>query len=769
MVFVQCGAIAIELRDLKHRYDEALRGEARLISGLVGEAMVQPLWDYDLAQVGSLAAQTLEDRVIARASVSGPDGQIIAEASQSGYEERPGDLRFTYPLQYNRGEISEPLGELELVLRTDTVTAALTSAVLNKLMLSSAILALIGAALFFVVTRLSRPLVQLSAIIARVGDGELDCEVPWLDRRDDIGQVARALERLRKNEAEVAILRSQNDEETRRERRRIRRALASTQDAILLADERGMIVYRNPNAADLFDGIQVRAPLRFAPWIDDPSAREIDRSVAARQNFLVSAAGPLQEDGHPLSLLIRGGPIQDEDGTFLGTAVLATDHTEQTRQTERVRYLSEHDSLTGLANRRLLESTLADWVSDEGIEASVMLADLDHFKRINDTLGHPVGDALLRRAALLFEAEVGVDELPARLGGDEFAIIARGSDSAERLTKIARALLAALSEPQHIDGRVLHTGLSIGISTIQAGEPNPADGLRRADLALYEAKRQGRGRLELFREALEATVRRKSLIETELRRALVHGDIRAHFQRQTAVDDGRVVGFEALARWEHTRLGRIPPAEFVAVAEETGLIRELTYQIMTQAFRAAADWQAMGFPGRVAVNASPMLFDSDLSEFVQDCLLATGCNPSAAEMEITETVVLAQGNNARETIEELRAMGLTVALDDFGMGYSSLSYLQSFPVDKIKVDRAFVSKLPNSAETRAIVVAIAELGHALGMTVAGEGAETEAHRDCLAECQIDYVQGFIDGPPVDFEKATAIVRAQHTAREERAS
>lgn len=768
ILIVQVAAMALELHELRERYQQALRVEAELVATLVGESMVQPLWDFDMTQVQGMAERLVGDGAIGHALVRDTDGLVLAEARGGDFRESARDIRFEHPLRYERGGVSEPLGQLVLTMPTTTVTETVTRAVFRKLALSAAILVLIGTALSVVLIRLSHPLVRITETIDRIGEGDLDVAIPDTWREDEIGQVARALEQLRRNEAEVAFLRSQNDERTRRERRRIRRALESTHDAIILADENGEIVYINPNASAYFPGAGIGAMLRFGPWIDGASAARVDAAVAGRTTCIVDAAGVLQTDGNPLNLLIRAGPIQNEDGSFLGTAVLATDHTERARQTERVRYLSEHDSLTGLANRRLLEGTLERWVEEEGGEAAVMLADLDNFKRINDTLGHPVGDALLRHVARLFERTIGQDGLAARLGGDEFALIAPGREGAARLTALAEDLVHRLGEPQPVEGRILHTGLSVGISTIHREDANPSDGLRRADLALYEAKKRGRGRVEIFHEDLEATVRRKSLVEAELRKALVSGEIRPVFQKQTSLRDGAIVGFEALARWTHPTLGSISPAEFVAVAEETGLIRDLTHQIMTAAFRTAGEWRKMGFRGRVAVNVSPMLFGSDLAEFVQDCLLSTGCDPLAAEMEITETVVLARGNGARQTIEELRRLGLTVALDDFGMGYSSLSYLQSFPVDKIKIDKAFVSKLPTSAETCAIVVAIAELGHALGMTVAGEGAETEEHRAKLRECQVDYVQGFVDGRPIDLAGATLLVREDVNLRRQRA-
>ena len=756
---IQSIGVGLDLLQLKSRYEGALQTQAALVTDLVGESLVLPLWDFDMELVDNLVASVLKEGSIGRAELLDLNGKIISESQAEWYEKQSNDLSVSHTLRYSQNGQSEQLGELVVVLNTDSVANALMQLVFQKLVISVAILTLIAIALFAVLSRLARPLVAMSGTIRHIGEGNLTNPIPGMGRNDEIGLVAHALDQWRINEAEVAEFRAQHTEIARRERRRIRRALESTRDAVLLLDEHQLVVFCNPNAVQFFGGVKIGEPFDVSRWLDQKASRQINDAIKAEKNFQLETVFTMPQQDRQLNLLIRGGPIQDENGESLGCVILATDHTEQARQAERAKYLSEHDSLTNLPNRRLLEETLHQWVHEDHQDASILLADLDHFKLINDTLGHPVGDSLLRRIALVFGTKVKPGELAARLGGDEFAILVKGTDSETRLREIAEGLVEELSQPQHVEGRVLHTGMSVGIATVRKSEPNALDGIRRADLALYEAKNKGRARVEVFHSDLEAVVKRKSLLDNELRKALRNREIFPVYQVQTDLVSGLVVGFETLARWKHPSLGIISPSEFVPIAEETGLISELTYQIMTQACETAVEWQAHGFDGRIAINLSPKLFGAQIEEFVSDCLLISGCPASAIEVEITETVVLANGTSARLEIESLQRLGVTIALDDFGMGYSSLSYLQKFPVDKIKIDRAFVSKMPESAETRAIVAAITDLGHALGMRVTGEGAETEEHRNCLRDCNVDFLQGYVDGLPMTKAEATALVRA----------
>jgi diguanylate cyclase (GGDEF)-like protein len=751
---ILAAGLSFESYDHRKHLIESLDSRANMLAQLTSAALSQPLWDFDLIQV----EETLHDIAglthVGQAQVIAADGRVIASVTASDYLPIDGDILKTHQITYTLDEYTEVLGELHLTLPLADIQAPLFESTAHHLVISAVFFLLVSGSVFFVLTRISKPLTAISDAISDLQNGRLDCSIPYQNRNDEVGMLAQALEQMRRNEIEMAELRNQSTEAARRELHRIHRALKSTRDGVILTDETGIVVFSNANASIFFADARDGDKLNFRSWLPEDVAEQIEERVAANEDFAAEASVTHFNSGEELNLFVRGGPIRNEDGLYLGTLLLATDHSDQARQAARVKYMAEHDSLTGLPNRRLLEQTLASWL-ETGEQVSILLADLDHFKTINDTLGHPIGDALLKVVADKFSASTSTNALAARLGGDEFAIVVKGAASEERLSNIANSLVYDLSKPLTISGNVLHTGMSAGIATLGGKDARAADGIRCADLALYEAKKGGRGRVEVFHTDLETAIKRKALLERELRGALKEGGIRPVFQVQTDLRTGEIIGFETLARWHHRHLGSVSPAEFIPVAEECGLIRELTYQIMTQAFQAAARWHDMGFKGRVAVNLSPKLFGSQVDEFVNDCLYETGCPASAVEAEITETVVLSSGQSALREIEALQRLGVTVALDDFGMGYSSLSYLQKFPVNKIKVDAAFVSKLPESPETKAIVVAIAELGHALGMHVTGEGAETEEHRRLLQECKVDYLQGYFDGPPLAERAATA--------------
>ena len=522
----------------------------------------------------------------------------------------------------------------------------------------------------------------------------------------------------------------------------------------MIVDREGRVVMQNLQAKRYFGPVDKGAAVRDALHDRVPAAAAAFDRVANIGEVVQTQTAAGDRD-----LRIRIDPILDEDGRPLGRVLLATDISEERRQRRRADFLATHDSLTGLPNRRAMETTLDDLVGRHA-NVAILLGDLDRFKEINDTLGHPVGDALLKHIGSILRAIVEDGDTPVRLGGDEFAIIAAGPECSDRLEQYSERLIHALGGPQNVDGRLLQTGISIGIASGPPPSGIAAELIQMADLALYEAKKAGRGRSARFHAELQRSAIRRKWLEDNFRLALQSEDELAPvFQAQTDLRTRRVVGFEALARWTHPTEGPISPVEFIPAAEEAGLIEPLTERILHDSLAVAKEVCGARGPHRIAVNVSPQLFDGRIREMIGDALMQSGAPADCLEIEITEQVVLMSGDAARREIDHIRALGVTVALDDFGMGYSSLSYLHHFPVDKIKIDRAFVADIANSRQTRAIVCAIVELGHALGMTVTGEGAETEAERQGLLECGADAVQGWVDGRPMSGSDVRGMLRA----------
>ncbi len=421
-----------------------------------------------------------------------------------------------------------------------------------------------------------------------------------------------------------------------------------------------------------------------------------------------------------------------------------------------VTHVSLHDGLTELANRRLFIEKLDRIIARQSAEARSLVAyiDLDDFKSTNDTLGHPVGDELLRAVASRLQ-EAFPDGLVARFGGDEFAVLLSGLGPDRDLTQIARDLYGCLVGVIRIEGQTIPLSASCGIAV------GPADGqdretlLKNADLALYRAKREGKGSFQFFEAALDEEARRRRKMEHDLHRALRGGELELYFQPLYSMAEERLKGFEALMRWNHPESGLISPADFIPIAEESGLIVQMGDWAIREACHIAATWPD-GLT--VAVNISPRQFTNPvLKQTIVHALAASGLAPERLELEITESIFIGNVERTLEMLHSLRSLGIRIALDDFGTGYSSLSYLRSFPFDKLKIDQSFVRDLDGITNAHAIVRAITTLAHALGIEALAEGVELPIHRELLAREGCDLIQGYLISKPLPAGQVAAII------------
>jgi diguanylate cyclase (GGDEF)-like protein/PAS domain S-box-containing protein len=422
----------------------------------------------------------------------------------------------------------------------------------------------------------------------------------------------------------------------------------------------------------------------------------------------------------------------------------AMDITERKRAEARVAFMAHHDALTALPNRIMLRMRMDEMLGRmkrSGPGFAVLCLDLDNFKSVNDTLGHPFGDRLLQSVADRLRAELREQDTIARLGGDEFAVLQADVDQPEAVIELVERLLSVIGEPYEIDGHQVSVGASIGVAVAPWDGEDPDRLLKNADMALYRAKAEGKGAFRFFEPEMDARVQARRMLEMDLRTALRLQSFQVHYQPLVDLKTGDVLACEALVRWPHPVRGMVSPAEFIPIAEETGLIGPIGNFVLRQACADAASWPDHM---KVAVNLSPLQFKSGtLLQAVRDALADSGLSAKRLELEITETLLLDRSEQVLATLHALRALGVRISMDDFGTGYSSLSYLRSFPFDKIKIDRSFVHNIGDNVDSQAIVRAIVSLGSSLGITITAEGIETESDLAYLKEEGCDEGQGYL--------------------------
>jgi diguanylate cyclase (GGDEF)-like protein len=420
--------------------------------------------------------------------------------------------------------------------------------------------------------------------------------------------------------------------------------------------------------------------------------------------------------------------------------------------TARVRHQAHHDTLTGLPNRTQLLEYAAALSADparRGEPMAVLLVDLDHFKDVNDVLGHASGDVLLSRVGPLMAGAVRADDLLCRLGGDEFAAVLAGCDEATAI-EVAHRLLELISVSMDIDGVLLNVEASVGVAVTSAlGDSDIDTLLRHADIAMYTAKRARSG-IAVYETDQDTSTRERLNLLGEMRQALLRDEFVVHFQPKLTLPDNRLIGVEALARWQHPTRGLLGPGEFIPAAESTGLIVPFTLHILRKSLEQIAQWQGSGAPLSVAVNLSPRcLAEADLPARVFALLAEHDIAPSLLELEITENTLAHDPDRALAALTELHDAGILISIDDFGTGYSSMSYLKRLPVGELKVDRSFVMGMLSNADDDILVRSVIDLGHNLGLVVVAEGVEDQATLDALAAVGCDVAQGYHLGRPMD--------------------
>jgi diguanylate cyclase (GGDEF)-like protein len=481
--------------------------------------------------------------------------------------------------------------------------------------------------------------------------------------------------------------------------------------------------------------------------------------LSARFPFSDVVVRPASEQDVHWSL--SGNPIFDERGRFLGFRGIGTDLTEQRKSEREISRLARFDSLTSLPNRAMMRQTLDEALRNAAHRqkgCALFMIDLDRFKNVNDTLGHPIGDALLRQVAERLTSVMGNHGQVGRLGGDEFQAVLPGAVDIGLLESLARTLIEQVSRPYMIEGHKVTIGASVGVVIGDPGRASADALVRNADLALYAAKGAGRGKHCFYEPSMHSEAAERQILENDLRQAIDRGELAVHYQPVVHAGGEEISGFEALVRWQHPTRGPISPAKFIPLAEEAGLIGKIGEWVLRTSLEEAALWPDQV---RVAVNLSPLQFnDPNVAAMVGKHLAETGVRAERLELEITEGVFLAEGDSTDDTFAKLKALGVRLALDDFGTGYSSLGYLKKAPFDKIKIDQSFVRGAASTTNRNAAIIrAIVTLAETLDMDTCAEGVETHDDLQLIRELGVSMVQGYIFGKPSPAETARELANS----------
>lgn len=534
-------------------------------------------------------------------------------------------------------------------------------------------------------------------------------------------------------------------------------AVEQSQSGVIIADFAGVIDYVNPRYTQITGYSKEDAVGRVAELLNSEELTDVN-NISLQEALLLGASWETfmvskRKNGEHFWQQVTVSPINDDLGALSHIVLNIEDISDRVETQAQMEKLAFYDPLTGLENRRLFRDRL-----EQGLRhlrrskkaMALLFLDLDQFKRINDTLGHEAGDELLCTVAQRLRDCVREEDIVARLGGDEFTILLANISSPDDAGLVARKILRALLEPITLSTQEVTVSCSIGITVAPEDSMNASVLMRNADLAMYRAKDQGRNNFQYFTDDMNIESLARMSLENELRVAVSNEDFIVHFQPQVDMVRGRICGYEALVRWRHEQVDVIPPDRFIPIAEETGLIIKVGEIVLRQACLQLKALQASGITDQtVAVNLSARQFrDRNLVQMVCRVLAETGLEPRWLELEITESMLMDNIDQAISILSELKALGVAIAIDDFGTGYSSLSYLTQLPVDKLKVDRSFVSNLPDSPRHTAITTAIIAMAQRLNLQVVAEGVETEPQASFLTGHQCNILQGFLFCHPV---------------------
>ncbi|WP_345294347.1 putative bifunctional diguanylate cyclase/phosphodiesterase [Luteimonas vadosa] len=583
--------------------------------------------------------------------------------------------------------------------------------------------------------------------------------------RDDEGRVTRVAGNS------IGISRSRGVE---RERQIAREVLRSMNEAVAVLDRHFRFVAVNPAFTRISGYAEGEVLGQEAEMLDstqhDSAFYQHIRTIVRRDGHFSGEMWQRRKDGEEFLCALECNAVVGTAGSSVLFVCVLTDITLQKRAEQELRYLANFDTLTNLPNRSLLSERLSRAIvraRREGNHVAVLFLDLDRFKDINDSLGHAAGDRILRATAKRLQETVGEHQTVARLSGDEFTIVLENLAAAEEADHVAREIITSFEAPLEIGNRQeVVISPSIGISLYPDHAQVPTELLKQADTAMYQAKSAGRRTYMRYDDAMDVSIRKRAILSGALRKALDHDEFRLVYQPRLALDSSAIVGVEALLRWNGAEHGAVPPDEFIPLAEESGQILEIGEWVLREACLALRRWQQHGLAGlSMAVNVSVLqLLRGNFPEVVRRILEDARLDPRSLELELTESVLMANAGQTAEKLLALRKLGVSLAIDDFGTGYSSLAYLKRLPITTLKIDKAFIRDVTTDPEDAAITSTIITMAHSLGLRVVAEGVETEAQMRFLVGQNCDEIQGFWLARPLEAHACLAFMRGRAPQR-----
>ncbi|MBN1332991.1 MAG: EAL domain-containing protein [Synergistales bacterium] len=651
--------------------------------------------------------------------------------------------------------VDNALASLKDVLTT-TDRENIRSGAIFLIMAAGILLVLVALSSFAIAHRVTRPLHIISGIVQRISKADYDIAIPF-EYHDEMGDLARSLASMAKVLKETTV--SRDD---------LKNILESMHDGVIVVDSSGVIKDLNPALTELLNcpaskllNMHVDSILSMLDEGGNSSWRDFLNSDVIRDREISFTSS----NGKILHFSLNVSPINDDGTKGNGAVFVFHDITEHRYLEKQLRYNALHDSLTGLPNRTMmlskLEKALKRYLHDEKASFDVLFIDLDRFKNINDNLGHGMGDEVLKVVAQRLVNLTRPFDLVSRFGGDEFIIILdnKGKPSAAEI--VAKRIIEGVSRPINLQGRQVYISGSIGIVNSSCGGKTASEFLANADRAMYAAKARGRGQSALYNASLIQGKNNLLLMEAELRKAIEENRIEVYYQPVVSVKENRIVGFEALVRWQREPGNLTLPGEFISLAEETGLILPLGRIVLEKSLAQLSDWNK-AFPSDqffMSVNISAPLFtDHDLYSDIVNSIDNSGISPSRLVLEVTESLIITNPSVAVDILTKLKDKGIRLAIDDFGTGYSSLSFLHYFPFDILKIDRSFIANMSHNTNSMKIVRGIAELAHNLEMVIVAEGVETSEDLDHITAMGCHYYQGYYSAPPLSAEEMAKLLR-----------